>query len=75
MAFAPVEKDFHSAPNGHLDQTSPSDKRLLGYEIIPADPAFMLLFHPVYRGEGVPKGDGSPIMYIPGLCGSDTLIN
>ncbi|MEM9621519.1 MAG: alpha/beta fold hydrolase [Pseudomonadota bacterium] len=26
---------------------------------------------PVYRGEGVPKGDGMPVLVIPGLMGND----
>ena len=72
MAFAPSELGFSPASNGHIDLFPPSGQRSLGYELIPADPAWMLPFHPVYRrGEGIPRGDGSPIIFVPGLFSSD----
>ncbi|OGH21639.1 MAG: hypothetical protein A2629_01905 [Candidatus Levybacteria bacterium RIFCSPHIGHO2_01_FULL_41_15] len=71
MAFAPAEKDFRPSPNGHVDLNPPSRQRSLWYEIIPVDPAWLLPFHPVYRGEGIARGDGSPVMFVPGLSGSD----
>ncbi len=30
-----------------------------------------LLVDPVYRGEGVPRGDGSPVMLVPGFLAGD----
>src|SRR5436190_16685262 len=30
-----------------------------------------LLVDPVYRGEGVPRGDGGPVMLIPGFLAGD----
>ena len=72
MAFAPSELGFSPASNGHVDLSSSAGQRSLGYELIPADPAFMLLFHPVYtRGEGIPRGDGSPMIFVPGIFSSD----
>lgn len=72
MALAPAEKDFYPSPSGRMDPVLASGNRHLGYEAIPADPAWMLPFHPVYRrGEGVPRGDGSPMIFVPGLFGSD----
>lgn len=72
MALAPSELGFSPASNGHIDLSHPARQRSLGYELIPADPAWMLLFHPVYRrGEGVPRGDGSPMIFVPGIFSSD----
>src|SRR3954452_18587177 len=31
-----------------------------------------LLVDPVYRGEGVPRGDGGPVMLIPGFLAGDS---
>jgi len=31
-----------------------------------------LVVHPVFRGEGVPRGDGAPVLLIPGFLAGDT---
>lgn len=71
MAVSPTERDFYPSTKGRIDPIRVSGDRSLGYEAIPSDPANLLLLHPVYWGKGVPRGNGSPIMYIPPLFGGD----
>ncbi|MFQ5471763.1 MAG: hypothetical protein ACE5FA_02600, partial [Dehalococcoidia bacterium] len=34
----------------------------------------VLRFHPVYYGVNVPKGDGSPVVLVPGFLGTDSYL-
>lgn len=67
MAAAPSELGIRPASlndhNGHKYSFIP--------EFIPFRPSNFLELHPVYNGEGVPKGDGHPVMPVPGFGGSD----
>ncbi len=65
MAVAPAERGVR------LDRRETNFRNSLLLESTALQEYFMLRFHPVYFGTGVPRGDNHPVMTVPGFLGSD----
>jgi triacylglycerol lipase len=72
LAASPLpDHTDHDDPWGFLPALSWSSllrEPLAGFELLE------LLMSPVYLGVGVPRGDGSPVLCLPGFLGSDSYL-